>query len=183
MTDPTQLTRAVANALWRYLRKRHWKPATTARSLSPTGAPRSHHYSGGGHIPGPEPTIEILDYDPYLRVIATADETRLGHGLAIHLTRRNTDRALSALLPEQIADYEEALNNPQLKIQKPFTWKGDRYRRNELLTRPAARALEAVAAAADITPLTPEQEASLTEDDQMRPNEVFAAIQRSNVKS
>lgn len=179
MSDNTQLLRAVSNAMWPKLRRRHWEVERKTRAISPTGAPRSANYSGGGHIPGPEPTIELLEHTRYLEATATSQETRLGYGIGIELTYVAHCAALATISHAAAAEYEEALDDRTLRVYSPFTWKGSHYRRNELLTRRAAHALQAVAAAATITVLTPEQDAELLSGGGMRAMEVFAAVERA----
>lgn len=161
--DQQLLLRACANALWPLLRKRYWRPRKITRSISPTGNPRGHHYSTG-HIPTPEPTLDVLLNDPYIEAITTADETRLGYGLAISLTRADANTALARAPAAVAAAYEEALDMRILKFQRPFTWEIDRYRRNRELPRTAALGLLAVANAAIVTRLTTEQETTLYDD-------------------
>lgn len=158
-----QLLRCVSNVLWPKLRKRRWEAYTESRAISPTGNPRGHNYAPG-QIPGPEPTIEVLINDPYIAAIATAEETRLGYGLAIELTRANAHNALSALPVSHQADYEEALDLPALKLQRPFIYRNGRYARNETLTKRAALALLTVASAAKIQRLTEQQDNELRHD-------------------
>lgn len=165
MTNPNeqQLLRAVSNALWPKLRKRRWEPYKATEAISPTGNPRGHTYATG-YIPGPEPTIDILINDPYIRATATSDTTRLGHGLVIELTRANAYKALAALPAHYQAEYEEALDLPVLKLQRPFIYRNNRYVRNETLTKRAAVALLAVAAAAEVTLLSEQQDDELRHD-------------------
>lgn len=177
-TNDLQTLRAACNALWPALRKRHWRSAKQSRAISPTGNPRGHNYAPG-QIPGPEPTIEILEHTYYLRAIADTTETRLGHGIGIHLDRVAANRALSACTPAQAAEYDEALDQHDLKFQVPFVWKGDRYRRNDKLTRRAAIALQSVLASALIRPLTTEEEMQLFLVEIMRPDEVFLIMERA----
>jgi len=176
--NPTQLHRAVANALWPALRRRHWEVARKTRAISPTGNPRGHNYAPG-QIPGPEPTIEVLDHIRYLEATATSTETRLGYGLGIELTRVDAYAALARTSHAAAAEYEEALDLPALRLQRPFIWKGTHYRRNEQLSRRAAVALQAVAAAANVRILTVEEDADLLDSHEIRALEVFVAVERA----
>ncbi len=159
-----QLLRACSNALWPKLRKRRWEPYKATHTIHPTGNPRGHHYAPPGTIPGPEPTLDVILNDPYIEATATSDDTRLGYGLAIELTRANAYRALSNLPASHQADYEAALDLPALKLQRPFIYRNGRYTRNETLTKRAALALLAVASAATIQRLTEQQDDELRHD-------------------
>ena len=163
MTDNPQILRAAANALWPKLRKRRWEPYKATHTIHPTGNPRGHSYNSGT-IPGPEPTLDVILNDPYIEATATSDDTRLGIGLAIELTRANAYAALSALPVSHQADYEEALDLPALKMQRPFIYRNGRYTRNETLTKRAALALLAVASAAKVERLTEQQDDELRHD-------------------
>lgn len=162
-TDLQQLHCAVANALWPKLRKRRWEPYKFKEAISPIGNPRGYGYNTGS-IPGPEPTVEVLINDPYIEATATSNETRLGYGIVIELTRANAHRALANLPAAHQAEYEEALDIPALKLQRAFVYRNKRYYRNETLTRKASQALLAVASAAKIRRLTPEQDDELRHD-------------------
>lgn len=183
MQEPTDITirRAVSNALWPALRKRRWQDAKKTRAIHPTGAPRSYTYNGAARIQGPEPTIEVLDHIYYLEATAHSSETRLGYGIAIELTRVAAHQALAQVSAAAAAEYDEALDDRTLRFQHPFIWKGDHYRRNDKLTRRAAIALQAVAAAATVRALTPEEDATLLDDGGMRADEAFAVAHRSKV--
>lgn len=177
-TNDLQTLRAACNALWPLLRKRHWETAKKTRAISPTGNPRGHNYAPG-QIPGPEPTIEVIDHIRYLEATAHSTETRLGYGIAIELTRVDAERALSLMPAAAAAEYDEALHNRELRFQHPFTWETDRYRRNRALPRRAAIALQAVAAAATVRILTPEENAALIDDGGINAQAVFAAVDRT----
>lgn len=176
--NPTQLHRAVANALWPALRRRHWEVARKTRAISPTGNPRGHNYAPG-QIPGPEPTVEVLDHIRYLEATATSAETRLGCAVGVELTYVDACAALARLSHAAVAEYDEALDVIALRFQRPFVWKGTHYRRNDQLKRRAAIALQAVAAAATIRILTVEEDASLNDDHGINADEVFVAAERA----
>lgn len=170
-----QLLRACSNALWPKLRKRRWESRTTSRAISPTGNPRGHNYAPGA-IPGPEPTVEILEHTYITWAVALPHETRLGHGIYVRLTRTLAYDALARLTPATAAAFEDALDDQELRFQHPFIWKGDRYRRNDKLTRRAAIALQAVAATAFVRETTDEENARVLEETDIRASEVFAAV-------
>ena len=174
-----QLLRATCNAIWPLLRKRHWETAKKTRAISPTGNPRGHNYAPG-QIPGPEPTLEVIDHIHYLEATAHSTETRLGYGIAIELTRVDAERALSLMPAAAAAEYDEALHNRELRFQHPFVWKGDRYRRNDKLPKRAAQALQAVAAEASLRVLTPEEDAALLDDGGIHADAVFASVERTS---
>lgn len=182
MNTLTQLHRAAANAMWPILQTRKWRDHTRKRAISPTGNPRSHT-SNTSTIPGPTPTIELLEQAPYQRALATSDETHLTLGIAIELTYADHCLALARIPHAAAADYEDALDG---STRVPFLWhRRDGYTRNPELPRGAATALRALAAAATITVLTPEQDAAIIaarrEGDPISLNAVLAAMQRAGL--
>lgn len=181
MTDPTQLTRAVANTLWWYLQRAAWVDILETRAISPTGNPRSHNYAGGGHIPSPEPTIEVLSRTPTIRTNLWSDDWPGGEAWRILLTRPNADQALSLLPAAAIADYQLALEHATCR--KPFTVETDehgqrtltRNRHEPALTHLAAEALQAVARAADLNLIPAEIEDALLTDSDISLDAIRAA--------
>lgn len=172
MTDETppltqeRILKAAANALWPLLQTRRWTPHTIKRAISPTGNPRNNTHPTGGNPNTSSPTIEVLSHEPYLRAIATRDQTHLGYGLAIEITRAHALDALRVCSHAELAEYDEALT---FANRQPYLWDGveQAWRRNyrdEYHTPRAQHALLTLTSAATIEPLTAEQEAELYDD-------------------
>lgn len=185
VTDPTQLTRAVANTLWWYLQRDAWVDILETRAISPTGNPRSHNYTGGGHIPSPEPTIEVLSRTPTIRTNLWSEDWPGGEAWRILLTRPNADQALSSLPAAAIADYQLALEHATCR--KPFVVATDdngakyltRNRNDFAITHLAAEALQAVARAADLNLIPAEVEDALLTDSDISLDAIRAARYRA----
>jgi len=124
-----RILKAAANALWPLLQTRRWTPHTVKRAISPTGNPRNNTHPTGGNPNYSSPTIEVLSHEPYLRAIATRDQTHLGYGLAIEITRAHALDALSVCSHAELAEYDEALT---FANRQPYLWDGveQAWRRN-----------------------------------------------------
>jgi len=190
MTDPTQLNRAVANALWWYLQRDAWVDILETRAISPTGAPRSASYSSASRMPGPQldgealtPTVEVITRTPLIRANLWSEDWPGHTAWRILLARPDADRALSHLPAAAIAEYEAALEHATCR--KPFTVEVDadgerrltRNRHDGTITHLAAAALEAIARVADLQRIPQEVEDALLTDSDINLDAIRAALQ------
>lgn len=176
----TQLLRAVANALWPYLKADAWSPHRQVRALSATGNPRGYGYSPGA-IPGPTPTVEIISVTWQIRTWLWSDQWPGRACYAIELRRAAYEAALSNLPHAAIAEFQTALE--RATCRKPFRTELDemgerrltRNRNDKAVTTLAASALEAIALRADLELIPEYVERALIEDDEISPERVTAA--------
>lgn len=189
VTDPdTQLLRAVANALWPYLKANAWSPHRQVRAISATGNPRSHNYSGGGHIPGPTPTVELLSVTWQIRTWLWSDQWPGRQCYALELLRLGYDTAISNLPHAAIAEYEVALEHATCR--RPFrTELGQdgnrrltRNRDDAAITVLVASALEAIALRADFELIPDYVERALIEDSEISLERVHVALERATAR-
>lgn len=192
MTDDTQLLRAVSNTLWPYLRARDedgedtgWTAYRETRALSPTGNPRSHSYSGAGHIAGPQPTVEVISVTFMIITYLWSGDWPGRAAYRIELEREAARRRVSGLNAATIADYETALEHASCR--KPFTVEVEngvrrltRNRHDGTITHLTAAALEAIAATAVLEPIQPEIESQLLTDTDISPLLVDLAVGRGS---
>lgn len=182
MTEPSeiQLLRACANALWPYLKAEAWSPHRQVRALSPTGNPRSHSYNGGGNIPGPTPTIELLSITWQIRTWLWSDQWP-GHACyAIELQRHAYNAAVSNLPHDAIAELEAAYRTP---VRRPFrvdtSPDGTRYltrnREAGVISHLVVAALESIARRAHFEIIPEYVERALIEDDEINLEQVQRA--------
>lgn len=166
--DHQQLHRAVANALWPYLRiyedgETGWSPWRETRAIHPTGNPPGHRYAPG-QIPGPEPTTELLGIR--WGIITTLHSTDWPGRRAYRITlwRDDHDARLARLPAAAIADYQAALEHSgarkpfQLATTEDGTKRLTRNRNDGTITHLVAAALEAIADAATLRLIPPEVE-------------------------
>lgn len=176
-----QLTRAVANALWWYLQRDAWTPHRQVRAISATGNPQGHNYAPGA-IPGPTPTVELISITWQIRTWLWSDQWPGRACYAIELKRQAHNEALANLPHAAIAELDAAYESP---MRRPFRVDTDqdgrryltRNREAEAMTHLVAGALEAIASRASLE-LIPEhvERALITDEDQIRPAELYAAL-------
>lgn len=183
MTD-TQLLRAVANCLWPDLRRDRWRPARVLVVNDPTGNPTAHRLSPA-QPPRPQsnPRIEEVSNDWYIRDYVYPEEHPAGTAWALNLTKAAHDSVLGNIPEAHFLAYLTA--KTLATCRQPFEVTENRHgkpglRRNShdaLITPECAAALEAIAAAAVLEPLSNDQliDLLLIRDDEID----LAAIERA----
>jgi len=200
-TPPQLLHRATSNALWLPLRRAlqdGWPIHTDWESHDPRGNPRSNNGFGATGIPGPLPTYTPLTDKGRIHGRLAPDQWP-SNGLILNTRLTQPDYEMLHAQLDMTEMYEWAAAHIHSNARVPFLQDTNRHgnptlRRNHdpgaLITPLVADFLEALAAVAQVTLLTPEQDAALeaallTDDDApdpMRPTEAFAVAQRSGIE-
>lgn len=160
----TQLARAIANTLWPWLRADKWIPHRLVAVNDPRGNPTS---SPGGppRFPRPKsnPRTEEVESHPYIEDYVYPEEHPARTAWALNLTKTDHDRVLGDLPELERFDYLAARKLSTCRV--PFEVTTNRHnkpllRRNShdaTITQACAAALEAIAGAVTLQPLTDDQ--------------------------
>ena len=150
--------RATANALWPALRAHRWRRHRQTRDLASNGSHPGYRSIGTGTIANTPrgDDLDVITDERYIRACVWADEWPGATNLVIELTLDTYHHALSTLTPETATAYQHALQLATCRA--PFERDTNRHgtptlRRNKTdpaITFEAARALEHIAAAANV---------------------------------
>lgn len=183
MTD-SQLLRAVSNALWPWFRADKWIPHRIVTVNDPRGNPTVGD-GGPPRFPRPpsNPRTEEVESHPYIEDYVYPEEHPAGTAWALNLTKTAHDRVLGSIPEAHFLAYLTA--KTLATCRQPFEVAENRHgklglRRNShdaLITPDCAAALEAIAAAAVLEPLSNDQliDLLLIRDDEID----LAAIERA----
>lgn len=159
-----QLLRATANALWwPFLKRGRWLPARAYAVNDERGNPRNNTATTA-RFPRPEsnPRVELLSSQPYAREYVWPEDHPAYTAHVVQLLKSDHDHVVAGLPEPQRLGYLAAQKLAVCRM--PFEVTENRHGRRMLrrnshdggLTQAAAQALEAIASAAAILPLTVE---------------------------